>query len=141
VQDAGVVQIVRGARMQRVRNHLTLQVDVEHGLGIDACSLVLQGRFQGAGVAGGDRVAKGKVGGQDARRLRQPVRVLAQDAREDLLADAELVILRRPIAGRDPLRGRPLRHLGLLVHGLDILCQPGRDIGTLPVGHFCRHCA
>jgi len=37
----------------------------------------------------------------------------------------------------DPLRCRPLHHVGLLVHSLDILCQSGRDNCSVILGHVC----
>ena len=38
-------------------------------------------------------------------------------------------------AGRGRLRGRPLHHRRLLVHGLDLVRQSGRDDGALAVRH------
>ena len=37
------------------------------------------------------------------------------------------------------LAGRPLHHLGLLVHGRDLVRHPGRDDRAKPIGHLCGH--
>ena len=37
--------------------------------------------------------------------------------------------------------GGPLHHSGLLVHGIDIVCQSGGDDCALALRHFCRYCA
>jgi hypothetical protein len=44
-------------------------------------------------------------------------------------------------AGRHSLRGRPLHHLGLLVHRIDIFRQSSRDNRALVVRHFRRDCS
>ena len=49
--------------------------------------------------------------------------------------------LRCPDARRSPLRGRPLHHVSLLVHGLNVIRQPGSDNCALAFGYFCRHSA
>ena len=41
----------------------------------------------------------------------------------------------------DAIRGRSLHHRGLLVHGVDVIRQSGRDHRALAVRYFRRHCA
>ncbi len=43
-----------------------------------------------------------------------------------------------PPRGRSRL-GRSLHHVRLLVHGLDVVCQPGRDLRAVPDQHICRY--
>ena len=47
--------------------------------------------------------------------------------------------LRGAHAGCRTLRGRPLHHLGLLVHGLDLVCQSGGNDRALAVRYLRRH--
>jgi len=78
----------RSARLQGIGNHVALEIDVQHRLGLDARALVLERRGQRGDVAGRRRLAKRKIGGRGAGCLRLALGILPQHAREHLLADA-----------------------------------------------------
>jgi hypothetical protein len=54
----------------------------------------------------------------------------------DIRIAADDLRLRRTNARRHPLRGRPLHHIGLLVHGLNVVRQSGCDDRAIALRHF-----
>ena len=76
--------------LQRVGDHLAVEIDEQHGVGADARAVIGEHRGDGAGVVRGDGFAKREVGGQHARRELELLGVLLEQAREHALADVEL---------------------------------------------------
>ena len=68
-------------------------------------------------------------------------RTMACRGRGNLRPAAHDFRLRGPRTRRGRLRRRPLYHLGLLVHRVDVVRQSRGDHRACAVGYVCRHCA
>jgi ABC-type proline/glycine betaine transport system permease subunit len=93
------------------------------------------------------RGGPGRVGGAsdvrtsglaDFNALAQRPSAMVVGSRGDIRPAADGLGLRGARSNRCTLRGWPLHYSCLLVHGLDVVRQPGRDGRPRAVGHLCR---
>ena len=76
---------------QRIRQQIVVQSYQHHHAGIDARPMISQHRYDGAHIAGGDCLAKSKIGGEHGCRLRQLPAVLLDQPFEHPFSDLELI--------------------------------------------------
>ena len=69
----------------------------------------------------------------------RPSRTMARRSGRDVRIAPNHLWLRRPNTECDTIRRRPVHHIRLLVHRLNLIRQPGRDDCTLAFGYFCRY--
>ncbi len=90
-----------GRRVERVGDHPIVRAHQHHEARADALAVIAEHRRDRVAVARRDRLAERVIGGQHARFLQEPLRLLVEQPIEDPRAGDQLVA-QRPAGGRNP---------------------------------------